>query len=188
MSSFERLRGGATPAFAPPPTTSLKGRRYGEDRLHILARDPHRLFATWEISPSLAARAAKVAAAAGAAIRYQLRVERAAIAGGPVRETLTQDLPDALDGESWHVDLKSSGGLARALLGIDLPTGFQTFLASRWTAVPPDGPCAETGEWPVDAAAAEWLAGEAERQLGAPGARMPSSATRYLAAAPPGEP
>jgi len=72
-------------------------------------------------------------------------------------------------------------------MGIDLPAGFETLLASRWTVVPPDGPCAEEGDWPLDAAAAAWLAREAERQRRSSGARMPSSATRYLTAPEPSE-
>ena len=187
MSSFERLGTGATPVVATPPATSLRGRRYGEDRLHLLTRDPRRVFATWEISAPLAARAAALAAAAGAPVRYQLRVERSATPEGPVRETVTRDLPDALGGESWHVDLPTAGGAARAVLGLDLPGGFEALLVSRWTAVPPDGPCAEIGEWPVDAASAAWLAREAERLRGASGARMPSSVSRYLTAPPPSE-
>lgn len=187
MSSFQRL-GGAAPTLASPPAATLRGRRYGEDRLHLLVRDPRRLFATWEVSASLASRAAAIASAAGAPIRYQLRVELAAAKEGAVRETLTHDLPDAVGGEAWYVALTRSGGAARALLGLDLPSGFHTLLASRWAAIPPDGPCAEEGDWPIDAAAAAWLAREAERQRAALGVRLPSSATRYLTAPPPSKP
>lgn len=188
MSSFQRLGGPGAPLVTALPATSLRGRRYGEDRLHLLARDPRRVFATWEISEPLATRAAAIASAAGVTTRYQLRVERAAAPDAPVRETLTYDLPDARNGEAWYVDLPRSGGAARALLGIELPAGFQTLLVSRWTPVPPDGPCDEIGAWPLDAAAAAWLEREAERQRAALGARVPSSATRYLAAIPPVEP
>ena len=188
MSSFERLAGTTVPVSTAPPAASLRGRRYGEDRLHLLVRDPRRVFATWEISAPLAARAAAIAAAAGIATRYQLRVERAGNPDGPVRETLTRDLPDALNGDAWYVDLPSSGGVARALIGIELPGRFETLLFSRWTAVPPDGPCAETGPWPLDATASAWLEREAARQRAASGAPMPSSATRYLAAPPPSDP
>lgn len=184
MSSFQRL-GGVAASEVAPTATSLRGRRYGDDRLHLLARDPRRLFATWEISTSLAARAAAMAAEAGAPIRYQLRVIRADRPEGAARETLTHDLPDAVGGESWNVDLPSGGGAARAFIGLALPAGFETLLASRWAPVPPEGPCAEEGEWPLDDAAAAWLAREAERQRRASGARMPSSATRYLSADEP---
>ena len=185
MSSFQRLGGVSAPDVAIPTATGLRGRRYGEDRLHLLARDPRRLFATWEISTSLAARAAAMAAKAGAPIRYQLRVIRADRPEGAARETLTHDLPDAMGGESWNVDLPSGGGAARAFLGIAVPAGFETLLASRWTPVPPEGPCAEEGEWPLDDAAAAWLAREGARQRRASGDRVPSSATRYLSAAEP---
>jgi len=188
VSSLERLGGTVAPVSTSPTVASLRGRRYGEDRLHLLTRDPRRVFATWEISAPLAARAAAIAAAAGVATRYQLRVERAANPDGPVRETLTRDLPDAWNGEAWYVDLPSSGGVARALLGIELPGGFEVLLFSRWTPVPPDGPCAEAGTWPLDAAASAWLEREAARQRAASGARMPSSATRYLTATPPDKP
>lgn len=185
MNSFERLGAAAASAVAAPAATALRGRRYGEDHLHLLARDPRRLFATWEVSAPLAARAADVAAAAGVPIRYQLRVERAGSSTGPVRETLRHDLPDAVNGEAWYVDLPNSGGAARAFIGLDLPGGFEPLLVSRWTEVPPDGPCAEEGDWPLDAAQAAWLEREEARQRAQKGARIPSSASRYLTPPPP---
>jgi len=184
VSSFERL-GAAASAVATPMVTALRGRRHGDDRLYLLVRDPRRLFATWEISAPLAARAVTLAAAAGAPIRYQLRIERAATHSGAVRETLSHDLPDAVNGEGWYVDLPSPGGAARALIGLDLPRGFEALLASRWTEVPPDGPCADEGEWPLDADAATWLEREEARQRAAKGVRIPSSASRYLTPPPP---
>jgi hypothetical protein len=180
MSSLERLAG-AGPAPAETPTAGLRGRRHGEDRLHLLMRDPRRVFATWEVSPALAARAAARAVEAGAPLRYQLRIERAAAAEGPPSDSLTQDLADALGGESWYVDLPRGGGYARALLGLDLRGAFEPLLASRWIAIPPEGPCREEGSWPLDADATAWLTREAERLRSRVGARIPSSASRYLA-------
>lgn len=184
MSSFERL-GAAASAVAAPTATALRGRRHGDDRLYLLVRDPRRLYATWEISASLAARAVALAATRGAPVRVQLRVERAATHTETVRETLSYDLPDAVNGEGWYVDLPNPGGAARALIGLDLPGGFEALLVSRWTEVPPDGPCAEEGTWDLDADAAAWLEREEARQRAAKGVRVPSSATRYLTPPPP---
>lgn len=142
MSSLERLA--STPArgaiLAP-----LAGRRYGEDRLHLLVHDPRRLFVAWEISPALAAAASGTAAESGAPLRYQIRIvgeERDGIAA-PILATV--DLPDALGEEGYYVDLPAAGAPVRALLGLDLPKGFTQLLVSRWAPLPPEGPSAESG-------------------------------------------
>jgi hypothetical protein len=145
MSSLERLAA-AAPAAAPP-ASAWKGRRHAEDRLYLMARDPHSAFAAWEITPGLHRRAEAVARAADAAIAYQLRVERRRDGGAPAPIAAVADLPDAVGGEGWYFDLPQSGGECRAVLGVVLPGGFEPLLHSRWIPVPPDGPCAETGEW-----------------------------------------
>jgi len=185
MSSLERLAA-AAPA-AKPPFSAWKGRRDGEDRLYLMARDPHSAFAAWEVTPALHLRAEAAARAKGARTSYQLRVERRLGEGAQVSIAATADLPDAVGGEGWHLDLPESGGECRALLGILLPGGFETLLHSRWIAVPPDGPCAKTGDWDLDQGALEWL----DLRFGAarPGAGISfgSSARRYLGASgPPG--
>lgn len=181
MSSLDRL-GPATSTEGPP--APLRGRRHGDDRLHLLVRDPRRVFATWEISASLARSAVSRAESARAPIRYRLWIDRVVRLGDPVRVSSTVDLPDALGGEGWYVDLKESGGFARARMGLELPDGPLILLESRWMPVPPEGPCAETGDWTIDPAGAEWLASQ-ERlaRLHRPGA-SPSSISRYLG--PPG--
>ena len=55
VSSLERLAP-AHPVPEPPPS-SLRGRRYGEDRLYLLVRDPRTVLALWELTPALHARA-----------------------------------------------------------------------------------------------------------------------------------
>jgi len=180
MNSTERLAG-RMPAPTEPPPAAWRGRRFDEDRLHLLVRDPRRVFAAWEISRATADGAAARCARANAPVRYALRIERAEKADANVTETLRAELPDALGGEGWYVELPRGGGMARALIGLELPQGFEALLASRWMPVPPDGPCAETGEWSVDEAAAEWLARDAERNRGQSVPRLPTSASRYLA-------
>lgn len=180
MNSTERLAG-LMPAPTEPPPAAWRGRRYDEDRLHLLVRDPRRVFAAWEISRPTADGAAARAARANAPVRYVLRIERAAAADGAVSETLQVDLPDALGGEGWYVDLPHGGGVARGAIGLDLAHGFEPLLVSRWTSVPPDGPCAQAGEWPADEAGLDWLARDAERKRGQTIPRLPSSASRYLA-------
>ncbi len=92
-------------------------------------------------------------------------MERRAREGDPARPIATVDLPDALGGESWYVDLPEAGGLVRARLGLDLPAGFAPLLVSRWAALPPEGPCAEVGAWDVaiDSADAAWLEAQSAR-------------------------
>ena len=182
MSSLERLE--APRAKADTPSAPLRGRRYVEDRLHLLIRDPRRAVAIWEISPALHARAESLAFAAGGPLRYRLLVHEAPRADDPPARTATIDLPDALRDESWYVELSGVAGFAQAELGLDLASGFAPLLRSRWMAVAPEGPCAETGTWPVDPARAAWLEAEAARARGGSPRPLPSSAARYLA--PPG--
>ena len=144
MTSLERL------AVAPAPGASGAGhdrRRYGEDCLHLLVRDPRRVFATWEISPALASLASAKATEERAAIRYQIRVERAESKEGAARPVATVDLPNALGDDGWYIDLPISGGWVRALLGLSLPSGFHPLLYSRWASVPPEGPALDAGQW-----------------------------------------
>ena len=90
------------------------------------------------------------------------------------------DLPDAIGGERWYFDLPESGGLVRALLGLDLPGGPLALLVSRWAAVPPDHVCAEQGAWDIDATQAAWLERQATMGRGHAPGLWPSSASRYL--------
>ena len=181
MSSTERL---ATRAPTEAPPAPLRGRRYGEDRLHLLIRDPHRALVTWEISPDLHARASSLASAAQTPLRYRVVVHQASRPDQAPSATIGLDLPDALRDESWYLDLEASGGVARAELGLDLPSGFAPLLRSRWMPVPPRGPCAETGAWPIDPASAAWLDLEAARARSDSPRTHPSSAARYLAPRP----
>jgi uncharacterized protein DUF4912 len=181
MSSFERLAPTATIPSVDAPPAAWRGRRHGEDRLHLLVRDPHRVFAAWEVSEPLARRATALAASRGAPVRYALVLERAAREGGEGREAVRVALPDALGAEGWYVDLPRGGGACRALLGLELPGGFEPLLVSRWMPVPPDEPCREVGDWPADEIRRAWLEREAERQRGRVVAPLPTSASRYLA-------
>jgi hypothetical protein len=182
MSSLERLAPRA-PRTVDAPSAPLRGKRYGEDRLHLLVGDPHRALVLWEISPTLHARAEAMAGAARAPLRYRIRLQQSPKPGEPAA-TVLADLPDALRDEGWYLDLPRSGGLARAELGLDLPSGFAPLLASRWAHVPPDGPCSEIGPWPLDPASAAWLEAQEARARAGSLRTLPSSAARYLAALP----
>lgn len=181
MGSFERLAP-TLPAVVEPPPSSLRGRRYGEDRLYLLARDPRCVVAVWEITPALHARVEGLARRSRCAVRYQLRIERRERAGSPAAIAATVDLPDALGGESWYVTLPRAGGECRALLGLDLGAGWHLLLESSWVPVAPDGPCSEEGTWDLDPQARAWLL-ERPRVAG-PGSPI-SSAARFLAPGPP---
>jgi hypothetical protein len=155
------------PAAEAPPS-SLRGKRYGEDRLYLLVRDPRCALAVWELTPATHERAKG---------RYQIRIERRARAEDHA-ETITQvELPDALGGERWYVTLPRSGGECRALLGIAIPGGFEAVLESTWVPVPPEGACAEESPWNLTPEARAWLE---ERARAARGSHAPtSSAARF---------
>jgi hypothetical protein len=181
---------GSTGRLSPPhpsvgwePSSSLRGRRYGEDRLYLLVRDPRCALAVWELTPETHARAEAAARERRAPLRYQIRIERRADARSRSETQSTVDLPDALGGERWYVDLPQPGGECRALLGIAFPEGFNSVLTSSWVPVPPDGPCAEEGAWDLTPEARAWLLERARAGRG-PGHRM-SSAARFGAPAGP---
>ena len=186
MNSLERLAP-ALPAVVEPPLSSLRGRRYGEDCLYLLVRDPRAALAIWEVTPALHARAQATARERGKPLRYRLVIERRpnadAVAGVPCAAV---DLPDALGGERWYVKLPQPGGECRALLGISLDKDFEPLLYSSWAPVPPDGPCADEGAWDLTPEARAWLL-ESSRTGRAPGGAATSSAARYQASVPPGK-
>ena len=183
MNSFERLAP-ALPETVEPPSSALRGRRYDEDRLYLLVRDPRSVLAIWELTPELHARAQVIARDRKSSLRYQVRVERREGRSSPAAVLATADIPDALGGERWYLGLPRDGGECRALLGVALPGAFETLLQSSWTPVPPDGPCAEEGAWDLTPEARAWLL-ERARTGAAPGGGS-SSAARYLAP-PPGK-
>lgn len=181
MSSLERLATREPAVRVEPPAAAWRGRRHGEDHLHLLVRDPHRVFAAWEVSEGLARRASALAASKGVPVRYALVLERSGGEPVPPRESVRIAVPDAIGGEGWYADLPRGGGSCRAVLGLELPVGFEPLLTSRWMPVPPDGPCRETGDWPVDDVRRAWLERESERLRGRAVSPLPSSASRYLA-------
>ena len=185
MSSLERLSS-ALPAVVEAPPSSLRGRRYGEDRLYLLVRDPRSVLAVWEVTPALHARAQAIARERGQPPHYRIVIERRPNADtSPGVAFAAADVPDALGGERWYVRLPQAGGECRAILGLWLAQEFEPLLSSSWVPVPPDGPCAEDGAWDLTPEARAWLL-ERTRVGRAPGAGM-SSAARYQASVPPGK-
>lgn len=104
-----------------------------------------------------------MARAAGAPIRYVLTIDRSDGDGKEPVIVVRVDLPDALGGDSWYVDLPRGCGRARARIGLDVGGTFEPLLASRWAPVPPEGPCAEEAPWEVSAEHAAWLADQEAR-------------------------
>jgi len=182
MSSTGRLSP-PHPSPVEAPLSPWRGRRYGEDRLYLLVRDPRAALAVWELTEASHARAEAASRERRAPLRYEIRIERRADAGGRCETEVVQDVPDALGGERWHVMLPRSGGECRALLGIVLPEGFRPVLESSWVPVPPDGPCAEEGAWDLTPEARAWLLEQARAARGS--RHGMSSPARYGAAAPP---
>ncbi len=182
MSSLDRLVAAADPgAGSSSMPSSLRGARYGEDRIHLLVRDPRQVLVVWELSPATLDAAAAAATAAGAPLRIAVRVERERVAGVPPEAVATADLPDALGGEGWYLDVPPRAGRCRAQIGVALPAGFYVLLTSRWVATPPAGPCAEAGSWPLRAEGRAWAARAWDR-ADRPGAERsdPGSSVRFL--------
>ena len=98
MSSFDRLAP-AQPAVGGPPLSTLRGRRYGEDRLYLLVRDPRSVLAVWELTAGLHARAQGIARDHKSPLRYQIRIERREEERAPGAVLTSVELPDALGGE-----------------------------------------------------------------------------------------
>jgi len=180
VSSLERLAP-AHPVPEPPPS-SLRGRRYWEDRLYLLVRDPRTVLALWELTPALHARAQGSARESGSPLRYRIAVERRKEERSPASQAIAVDLPDALQGDRWYVKLPQSGGECRAVLGILISGNLQPLLHSSWVPVPPDHPCAEEGAWDLSEEAKAWLLERARSARAAAGAM--GSAARYLDPAP----
>lgn len=132
MSSTGRL---SPPRSASEPPPSHRGLvRYGEDRLYLLVRDPRCALLVWELSNAPAAR-------------YEIRIERRADDRAPAEPLMRVDIPDAVGGDRWYVNLPRSGGECRAHLGVGSGESFVARVTSSWVPVPPDGPCAEEGAW-----------------------------------------
>jgi len=188
MNSIGRLAP-ALPIEEPSPSV-LRGRRYGEDRIYLLVRDPRCVLVAWELTPATHARAVSAARARGSAPRYQIRIERRADPRadpqGAIETAASVDVPDALGGERWYVSLPRSGGECRALLGFVVEGAFSPLLESAWVPVPPDGPCAEEGAWDLTAEARSWLLERARAGRDPEHAR--GSAPRYAAARPEAPP
>ena len=62
----------------------MRGRRYAEDRLYLLVRDPHTVLAVWELTPALHARAQASARDRGSPLRYRIQIERRQDARSPL--------------------------------------------------------------------------------------------------------
>jgi hypothetical protein len=180
VSSLERLAP-SLPALELPPS-SLRGKRYGEDRLYLLVRDPRTVLAVWELTPALHARAQASARDRGAPPRYRIVIERRQDERAPVLVLATVELPDALQGDRWYVKLPQSGGECRALLGISIAGALDPVLSSSWVPVPPDHPCAEDGAWDLTEEAKAWLLERARAARAA--AQAAGSASRYFGPAP----
>ncbi|MBI4364184.1 MAG: DUF4912 domain-containing protein, partial [Candidatus Latescibacteria bacterium] len=138
MSSLERL---APVPEARPVESPLRGRRYGADRLYLLPRDPRSVFAAWELSPSLHARAVEIARSRSASVRYVLAIERRDGEGSPEIPIAVVGIPDAVAGEGWYVSIARSGGECRAVLGLAFGRAIEPLIRSRWVPIPPEGPC-----------------------------------------------
>ena len=181
MNSLERLAP-PTPAPVEPPRSALRGRRYGEDRLYLLVRDPHVALALWELTPALHARAEALARDRGVPLRYQIAIERRKDERGPIALLATFEVRDALGGDRDYLNVPRSGGECRAVLGISLAGKFEPLLSSSWVPVPPDGPCAEEGAWNLTEEQRAWLLGRDRAARASAGST--SSAARYLDPAP----
>ena len=162
MSSLERLDVGTEPAEAPPDGLARAPSRRGSPA-SARARSP----------PGLRRLGAE--RAAGPEGRRPGRLARGARA--------VHARPGAGGGEEGAAPGHAGGDSRRARRGgvvrrpaagrrrlprsrTGLPGGFEPLLVSRWMPVPPEGPCRETGDWPVGDVRRAWLERESERLRG----------------------
>jgi len=107
---------------------SALAHEYGRDRLVLMPRDPHWLFAYWEITP---ASRAKITGSSF------LRVKRF----NPVGKTLASyfDLALTPETDNWYINAGFANSLYQVDLGWQDPAGnFHPLLSSNFAQTPPD--------------------------------------------------
>jgi len=125
-----------SPALAPGAAAEQLPAAYGTRRLWLAARDPHWLYANWDLSSEeIEAREGRTLSG-----HLTLRIHENAVGPAPVLE-----LPLARGARSWFVRVGRSGVLYIAELGCAEPgLGWQTLLPSNPVTAPPDGPATVT--------------------------------------------
>jgi len=113
---------------------------YGEDRLVILPRDPHNIFAYWEVSPQTRAALEKRAIEEGCPeIAYCLRVYKYA---WPEEETVESffDLEVSRESNNWYITVANADRYYHVELGWKAPgIPFQYLLRSNLVRTPRNG-------------------------------------------------
>jgi len=122
----------ASPALALGAAAERLPAAYGTRRLWLAARDPHWLYANWDLS------AEEMEEREGSAVsgHLTLRIHENAVGPAPVLE-----IPLARGARSWFVRVGRGGVQYIAELGCAEPgLGWQTLLTSNPVTAPPDGP------------------------------------------------
>ena len=113
--------------------------RYGEDRLVILPRDPHNIFAYWEISPQTREALERRAAEEGRPeINFCLRVYKYAWSEEEAVEGFF-DIEVSGDNNNWYIEVPDADRYYHVELGWKTPqSSFRSLLRSNLIRTPRD--------------------------------------------------
>ncbi len=129
---------GETPPEGPAEHPAEPIRKYGEDRITAMVRDPYWIFAYWEVTAEGIERARGELGAEGAGAEIALRVY--SVAGKLFDGNNAHDWFDIRlveDAESWYIETGRPGASYCVDIGLLGPGGeFQTIARSRTVSTP----------------------------------------------------
>ncbi len=137
----------APPGEAPPAEPQLP-RKYGEDRITAMARDPEWLFVYWEITPRGLEAARSELGRKGAAAKTALRVyDVTGVDFSGQNANRSVDIEIADDAGNWYVNTNDPGRTFLIDVGLLGPAGvFCTIARSNLVATPRATASEETDE------------------------------------------
>jgi hypothetical protein len=120
---------------------------YGRDRAALLARDPHWLFAFWEITPESRVSALRTLGAEGEGAAEVLRLYDTDDDGARLDAVADVELPPGAD--SWHLEAVRAGRAFAVEIGLRTGSGrFVSLVRSNVARTPPEGVSPDTSvEW-----------------------------------------
>lgn len=153
-------------------------RAYGRDRLVLLVRDPHTIFAYWEVTPTTRVQALRTLGVEAEGAREVLRVyDVTFVTFTGDNAWLSLDVELTPGAESWYVNVSRPGASYCAEVGLRTSTGrFLPLVRSNTVTTPRSSPSPDTRvRWadlrhgaPARAGTVHW-----------DGSRLPSAAASY---------